>query len=89
MQWKSRPQKRFKLRRQMAAAAGKKESTSLSLFMVVYGLEVEEELSTMATQTWAQGAGIVKWHTEQKEAWMRQMSGLARELFCVRPVIWA
>ena len=33
----------------MAAAAGKKESVSLSLFMEVYNLDVEEELSTMAT----------------------------------------
>ena len=44
-----------------------KESTSLSLFMVVYGLEVEEELSTMATQAWAEGVWIGKWLTEQKE----------------------
>ena len=33
----------------MAAAAGKKSTTSLSLFMEAYGLGVEEELSTMAT----------------------------------------
>ena len=31
----------------MAAAAGKKSTTSLSLVMEAYGLEVEEELSTM------------------------------------------
>ena len=35
-----------RLRRQMAAAAGKKSATSLSLFMEAYDLEVEEELST-------------------------------------------
>ena len=46
---------RLKLRIQMAAAAGKKRTTSLSLFMEAYGLEVEEELSTMATQYWAEG----------------------------------
>ena len=88
---------RFKLRRQMAAAAGKKESTSLSLFKVVYGLEVEEELSTMATQTWAERVWIVKWHTEQKEAWMRQIFEVQtlrqvrdlQELSCVRHMIWA
>ena len=34
----------------MAAAAGKKSKTSLSLFMEAYGLEVEEALSTMTTQ---------------------------------------
>ena len=33
----------------------KKSTTSLSLFMETYGLEVEEELSTMATQYWAEG----------------------------------
>ena len=44
----------------MAAAAGKKGSTSLSLFLEVYGLEVEEELSIMDTQTWAEGAWIDK-----------------------------
>ena len=27
----------------------------------------------MATQTWAQGMWIGKWHTEQKEAWMIQI----------------
>ena len=49
------PTERFKLRRQMAAAAGKKESVSLSLFLEVDDLEVEEELSTVATQPWAEG----------------------------------
>ena len=39
----------------MAAAAGKKSTTSLSLFMETYGLKVEEALSTMATQCWAEG----------------------------------
>ena len=49
---------RFKLRRQMAAAAGKKRTTSSSLFMDAFGLEVEEELFTMATQYWAEGYGL-------------------------------
>ena len=39
----------------MAAAAGKKGTTSLSLFMEAFGLAVEEEISTMAAQTWAEG----------------------------------
>ena len=39
----------------MAAAAGKKSTTSMSLFMEAYGLEVEEELSTLATEYWAEG----------------------------------
>ena len=41
------PTERLKLRRQMATAAGKKRTSSLSLFMEAYGLEVEEELSTL------------------------------------------
>ena len=56
----------------MAAPAGKKSTTSLSLFMEAFGLEVEEELSTLATQYWAEGVWIGKWPVEQKEAWMRQ-----------------
>ena len=62
------PTERLKLRRPMAAATGKKNTTSLSLFMEAYGLDIEEELSTMATQHWAG-----KWSYEQKEAWMRQI----------------
>ena len=57
----------------MAAAAGKKSTTSLSLFMEAYGIEVEEELSTMATQYWAEGVWTGKWSHELKEAWMRQI----------------
>ena len=49
------PTERLKLRRQMAAAAGNKSTTFLSLFMEADGLEVEEELSTMANQFWAEG----------------------------------
>ena len=45
------PPEKLKLRRQMAAAAGKKSTTAV----LVHGgsLEVEEELPTMATQYWA------------------------------------
>ena len=57
----------------MAAAAGKKRTTSSSLFMDAFGLEVEEELSTTATQTWAEGVWVGKWSTEQKEAWRKQI----------------
>ena len=57
----------------MVAAAGKKRTTSLSLFMAAYGFEVEEELSTMATQYWAEGIWTGKWHHERKEAWVRQI----------------
>ena len=66
-------QKDSKLKRQMAAAVGKKSTTSLYPFMEAYGLEVEEELSTLATQYWAEGAWRGKWHHEQKEAWMKQV----------------
>ena len=67
------PTERLKLRRQMAAAARKKCTTSLSLFMKAFGLEVEEELSTLATQFWAEGVWTGKcWH-QQKEAWMKQV----------------
>ena len=64
---------RLKMRRQMAAAAGKRSTTSLSLLMETYGLEVEEELSAMAVQCWAEGAWTRKWSHEQKETWMRQI----------------
>ena len=66
------PTERLKLRRQMAAA-GKKSTTSLSLFMEACGLEVEEELSTMATQYWAEGVWTGKWYHEQREAWIKQI----------------
>ena len=46
----------------MAAAAGRKSTTSLSLFTEAYGLEVEEEVPTMATQYWAEGV----WTTESR-----------------------
>ena len=72
MQWGWLPRK-FNLRRQMAAAAGKKSTTSLSLFMKAFGLEVEAELFTRVTQTWAAGVWVGKWCTGQKEAWMRQI----------------
>ena len=60
----------FKFGEQMAAATGdKKRTTLLSLFMEVLGLEVEEELSTMAPQTLAEEVWVGKWSTEQTEAW--------------------
>ena len=37
------------------------------------GLDVEEELSTMATQCWSEGVWTGKWRHEQREAWMRQI----------------
>ena len=58
----------------MAAAAGKKSTTSLSLFMEACGFGAEEELPTLATQYWAEGVWTGKWQHEQREAWMRQIS---------------
>ena len=69
MQWRQPPTERFKLGRQMAAGAGKKSTTSLSLFMEAYGLDVEEGLSTLATQYWAEGVWTRKFYHEQREAW--------------------
>ena len=72
-------------------AARNEESTSLSLFLEVNDLEVEEELSTVATQAWAEGAWIGEWPTEQREARMkqvievqtwRQVRGLAGAVMC-------
>ena len=61
----------------MAAAASKKESVSLSLFMEVKNLEVEKELSTMATLAWAEGIWVGRWAREQKESWRKQGSDVA------------
>ena len=44
----------------------------MSLFVKAFGLGVEEGISTMATQHWAEGVWTGKWPAEQKEAWMRQ-----------------
>ena len=40
------------------------------LFMEAFGLEIEEELSLLATQYWAEAVWMVKWCLELKEAWM-------------------
>ena len=76
------PTERLESRRQMAATAGKKSTTSLSLCMEAYGLEVEEELYILATQYGAEGVWTGKWHHEQREAWMRQI----QEVQMWRPV---
>ena len=55
---------RLKLTRQMAAAAGKKESVPPSLFVKVKDLKVEEELFTMATLFSAGGL----WMNRQRRA---------------------
>ena len=67
------PYRKLELRTQMTAAPGKKSTTSVSFFMEAYGFEVEEELSTLATQQWAEGIWTGKWNHEQREAWMKQI----------------
>ena len=51
----------------LTAAAVKKSTTCLSLFMEAYGPEVEEELSSMATQCWAGGVWMGKWRHSKKK----------------------
>ena len=66
---------RMKLRWQMAAAAaGKEESVSLSLFTEVKNFEVVEELSTLATLALGgEGVWLGKWRKEQLKAWRKQI----------------
>ena len=71
------PTERLKLRRKISVAACKKKSVSLSLFKEVNSLEVEEELSTMATLFCTKG--VCGWEDgrerererEQKTAWRK------------------
>ena len=67
------PTERMKLRRQMAAAAGQKDSVSVSLFMEVVGLKVEEELSTVATLFLAEGVWMGKWRRQQQKTWRKRI----------------
>ena len=78
------PTERLNLREQMAAAAGKKESASLSLFMDVNILEVEQELSTMGTLAWAENVwlGEVEKRTAEEVQTWRQVRGLAGAVVC-------
>ena len=46
---------------------------SLSLFMEMNILVVEEELSTMATLAWAEGVWLGKWRKEQLNAQRKQI----------------
>ena len=48
-------------------------------FMEAFGLVVEEEFSTIATQTWTEGVWAGRWCTEEKEAWMVQTWRQVRE----------
>ena len=59
------PTEMLRLRRHMVAAAGKKELVSLSIFIEVTNLDVEEELSTMATLAWAEGTWMGRWARKQ------------------------
>ena len=67
------PTERLKFRRQLAAAAGKKESVPLSLIVDADKLEVEEVHSTMATRAWVEGSWMGRWAREQNWAWRKQI----------------
>ena len=63
------PTERLKWRRNMAATADKKkQSVSLSLFMDMDDLGVEEEQCTMATLCWAEGVWMGRWEEQQQKA---------------------
>ena len=51
----------------MAAAAAKKESTSLSLLLEVYGLEMEEELSAWPRKLGQKESGLVNGPQSKKK----------------------
>ena len=55
------PTGRFEWRRQMAAAAGKKRKTAMSLFMEAFGLEVEEDVSAQNGYGLENGQWNKKW----------------------------
>ena len=69
------PTERLKLRRQMAAAAGKKRARPPCLCSWKHAaLKLKKSSpSTVATPHWAEGVWTGKWSDEQKEAWMRQI----------------
>ena len=66
---------RLKLRQQMAAAAGKNTSVSLSLFQELNSLEVKEDLSTLATLLRAEGVWKGEWRREQRKGEEAKFSG--------------
>ena len=66
------PTERLKLMRQMPAAAGKKESVSLSLFTEVKNLVVEENFHA-GHVSMAAGIWMGSWAREQREAWRKQV----------------
>ena len=85
------PTERLKLRRQMAAA-GKKESVSLSILLEVNDCE---ELSTVPTLGWAEGTWMGKL-VQRAESWeeadlsvsdVEASERTCRSCLCARPVI--
>ena len=73
MQWGWLPRKGKKLTRQMAAAARKKGTTSLSLFHGGFSVWRWRKISPLRPPSNGQkGCGIGKWPVEQKEACMNQ-----------------
>ena len=62
----------------MPAVAGEQESDSLSLFVEVHDMEVQKELSTMATLSWAEGVWMGRWKREQQKAWRKRIFAVQR-----------
>ena len=72
----------------MAAAVGKKESVSLSLFMEVNTLEVEVDFVHHGSALLAEGVWMGRWKREQQTTWKKQNLQTG-ERACTRIVIWA
>ena len=62
-----------RLRPHMEPAAGNKASATLSLFLEADELEVEKEMSTMATTLWREGVWMNRWIGELQKAWRKQI----------------
>ena len=56
-----------------SSSGQKRVRLPLTLFVEAHGLEVEQELFTLAAQYWAEGIWKGKWYHEQREAWMKQI----------------
>ena len=69
-----RLQKEIEVEEATAAAAGKKEFVTLSLFMAVDNLEFEADLSTVATLFWAEGVWWRRRKRKHQKASRKQIS---------------
>ena len=62
------------LRREMAVASGKEQKWTV-LSMEAFGFEVEEEISVMVSQTWAEGCGLEDGTLNKREALLNLFFG--------------